>query len=204
MEVKGNANVINLANRWFWQRDTGLAKTQWDGVCLCLQIWVKYATETPDQLTEDNMLRCEVNYLALLTAPVTEATSDPSSHTAEQQRMIDGKTEAKGSGNSRKQCCIESIAWSIFRRRWASEWSLFILLTPWSNHQHEKLPLLQWNSTCKSLISWRAFPLQAGMGKKQTGHRERGISPSREWEKNKKLYGEAGNWCPPAGAKTNS
>lgn len=32
---------------------------------LCIDgIWVRYATQTPDQLPEDNMLRWEVNYLA--------------------------------------------------------------------------------------------------------------------------------------------
>lgn len=49
-----------------------------------------YAEETPDQLTEDTVLRWEVNGLAhVLTVCVTEA------NTAEHQEMIDGKTEAQ-------------------------------------------------------------------------------------------------------------
>lgn len=107
--------------------------------CVCVytlaqEIWVRYDTGTPDQLVEDNMLGCGVNYLApVLTVPVTEANSDLSSNTAQQQKMIDGKTEAEESGDSgQSSIALESIAWHLWKKT-----SFFILLTPWSNRQYE-------------------------------------------------------------------
>lgn len=65
--------------------------------------------------------------------------------------------------------------WSVLR---ASKSSLFILLTPRRNnvaaastgfspcHRREWVPLLQWNSTGKSVISWRALPSQTCLGQR--------------------------------------
>lgn len=82
------------------------------------------------------------------------------------------------------------IALGRIERR-ASKSSLFILLTPRSNaiaaasmrfspcYSCEWVPLLQWNSTGKSVISWRALLLQTCMAKRDRAQGEGQLTASR-------------------------
>ncbi len=138
------------------------------------------------------MLRMEVNYLASAltvydrgqprsTLLRCRATEDDGWQNRSEES--DGVRPGEGWPAFHR---LKSLA--VFGRRRASTSSLFILLTPRSNDiaaasaafspscQHEWLPLSQWNSTTKSLISWRVLPLQTCMGRKDRAQAEGQLS----------------------------